>query len=367
MQTNRHGAALLLTGLTSALLFGAATPAGKVLLTGMHPQVLAGLLYLGSAIGVLPVVTATKAIQLPWQLERRTFLLLSGAVVMGGILGPLLLLMGLSVANAGSVSLWLNLEFVATVILGHFVFREQLTARGWMAAGGTVCAAVALAGSQGEVGVLAALLVALACCCWGVDNHFTALIDGITPAQITLWKGMVAGVFNLTIGTLVASDIGSMKNVLLALFVGAVSYGASVTLYIRAAQGLGASRSQMVFSSAPFFGVLLSVAVLKEPFTGAQGLAAGIIIASMVLLFTEKHAHLHRHDGASHRHTHRHTDRHHSHQHEGQPVSKGHEHWHEHDPIKHDHEHWPDLHHRHRHTEDEESARPDEADDPNDT
>lgn len=353
MQTKRHSTALFLTGLTSALLFGAATPAGKILLTSMHAQVLAGLLYVGSAIGVLPVVLTAKSIQPPWQAGRRTFLLLAGAILMGGILGPLLLLMGLSVAKAGSVSLWLNLEFVATVVLGHFVFREHLTMRGWIAAGGTVFAAVVLAGSEGEVGALSAFLVAAACLCWGFDNHFTALIDGITPAQTTLWKGLVAGAFNLTIGALLASDIGSINGILLALLVGAVSYGLSVTLYIHAAQGLGASRSQMVFSSAPFFGVLIAVVALEEPFTGTQGLAAGIIIASIVLLFTEKHIHAHRHDYLSHRHNHQHIDGHHNHRHEGKPTSAGHEHWHEHDPLKHDHKHWPDLHHRHRHTSDE--------------
>lgn len=365
MQNNRQTGTLLLTGLASALLFGAATPASKILLTGSQAQVLAGLLYLGSALGVLPVVARTKSFQPPWRAGRRTFFLLTGAIVLGGIVGPLLLLLGLRIASAGSVSLWLNLEFVATVVLGHFVFREHLTSRGWIAAGGTLVAAVLLAGGEGDAGILSVILVASACLCWGFDNHFTALIDGITPAQTTLWKGLFAGSFNLIIGAAISGEIGSVNVVLWALLVGAVSYGMSVMLYIIAAQGLGASRSQMVFSSAPFFGVLLSVIFLKEPFTGIQALAAGIIVASLLLLFREKHTHVHQHDSVSHNHGHWHSDDHHGHEHNGLPITEPHEHHHEHKAKKHDHKHWPDLHHRHIHPEDAEKSSSHKSDDPN--
>ncbi|HDR15326.1 MAG TPA: DMT family transporter [Desulfobacteraceae bacterium] len=362
MKGQRHTKALLGIGLVSACLFGAATPASKALLTGIQPQVLAGLLYLGAAFGVLPVVIQSKSFLPPWQAGRRTLLLLTGAVVMGGILGPLLLLLGLRLASSGSVSLWLNLEFVATVILGHFVFREHLTARGWIAAGGTFVAALLLAGGEGDVGVLSVGLVAAGCLCWGFDNHFTALIDGITPAQTTLWKGLVAGAFNLTLGAVLAGGVGKPELVLVALLVGALAYGLSVTLYIVTAQGFGASRGQMVFSTAPFFGVLLSVSVLGETFTGTQALGAGIIAASLALLFTEKHAHVHRHDSILHQHGHHHMDGHHDHEHSGLPATVSHSHMHEHDPVTHAHKHWPDLHHRHGHTDEEKDRLPNKSD-----
>lgn len=315
MQTKRNTATLLITGLTSACLFGAATPASKALLDGTQAQTLAGLLYLGAALGILPIVIREQSFRYPWRTSRRTLLLLTGAIVLGGILGPLLLLLGLRVASSGSVSLWLNLEFVATVILGHFVFREHLFQRGWIAASGTLIAAVLLAGGEGGSGVLSAVLITAGCLCWGFDNHFTALIDGITPAQTTLWKGVVAGAFNLLMGGAVAGGVGRPAVVLVALLVGAISYGLSITLYVTAAQGLGASRSQMIFSTAPFFGLLLSVIVLGEPFTGTQALAAGLIAASLLILLSEKHAHVHRHDSMSHQHLHRHDAVHHHHEH----------------------------------------------------
>jgi len=339
----------VIAGLVSAVLFGAATPASKVLLAGMDAQVLAGLLYLGVALGVLPLVVRGKALVQPWRADRRTLMMLMGAIILGGVLGPFLLLLGLEIATSGSVSLWLNLEFVATVLLGRFVFHEHLTAKGWLAAGGTLLAAVLLAWGEGTTGILSVSLVALACLCWGFDNHFTALIDGFTPAQVTLWKGLTAGLVNVALGATGSGEMGNLTTICASLVVGAVCYGVSVTLYITSAQGLGASRSQMIFSSAPFFGLFLSVVFLKEGFTEVQGLAAGITAASLIVLFSEKHSHDHRHDAAYHVHGHLHTDGHHDHEHDGIRVKGSHSHWHEHDPAEHGHKHWPDLHHRHGH------------------
>lgn len=334
--------------MVSALLFGGATPAGKALLGGVDPQALAGLLYLGAALGVLPVVMGERGGQWPWHAGRHTFLLLSAAILLGGILGPLLLLLGLKIASSGSVSLWLNLELVTTALLGHFVFQEHLSRRAWVAAGGTLIAAMLLAGNDAG-GFLPGLLVFLGCVCWGFDNHFTALIDGISPAQITLWKGSVAGVFNLVLGGLVAGGIGRPGVVIMALLVGVVSYGCSITLYVMAAQGLGAVRSQMVFSVAPFFGLLLSVTVLGETFTHVQAVAALLIVVSLIVLFSEQHVHDHRHVAMSHQHSHSHDGLHHNHGHQGIDPKESHVHWHDHVPEKHTHKHWPDLHHRHDH------------------
>lgn len=354
MQVRDTTARFIILGLTSAFLFGAATPASKALLGGIPAQALAGLLYLGAAIGVLPLVIKEGGFRWPWCAGRRTSFLITGAIAAGGILGPFLLLLALKAARAGSVSLWLNLEFVATVVLGHFVFREQLNLRGWIAAGGTFVAALLLVGGEGSGGVFPAILVTLGCICWGFDNHFTALIDGISPAQTTLWKGVVAGSFNLLIGSAVSGGAGLSGVVLMALLVGAISYGLSITLYVTAAQGLGASRSQMIFSTAPFFGLLLSVTGLGEAFTGMQAMAAGLMAVFLIVLFREKHEHVHRHAFMSHQHGHGHDDGHHSHEHEDLQAELNHLHWHEHTPQAHAHKHWPDLHHRHDHEVDEE-------------
>ncbi len=354
MTDRRNTSFLVGAGLLAACLFGAATPASKTLLQDVKPQALAGLLYIGAAIGVLPILIRERSFRWPWQAGRRTSLLLAGAVVSGGVLGPWFLLLGLRFVRSGSVALLLSLELVATVLLGRLLFREHLSARGWLGAAGTLAAAVLLAVGEGQTGVIATLLVGTGCLFWGFDNHFTALIDGITPAQTTFWKGVVAGLFNLIVGGALLGGVSNMTSVILAVMVGVFAYGISITLYIMAAQGLGASRSQMVFSTAPFFGVILSVLFLGELITGMQAGAAVLVGGSLVLLLSERHGHMHRHDQMAHQHWHRHDDEHHNHDHADEPDATAHTHQHNHDVTEHEHVHWPDLHHRHGHTDEEE-------------
>lgn len=349
MRDQRNTGSLVMAALLAACLFGAATPASKALLQDVQPQALAGLLYVGGAIGVLPMMWRERSLRLPWRSGRKTGWLLAGAVVFGGVVGPWLLLLGLRFARSGSVSLLLSLELVATVLLGRFMFKEHLSRRGWLGASGAVLAAVLLAIGEGHTGLLAALLVGAACLAWGFDNHFTALIDGITPSQTTFWKGAVAGLFNLVVGGVVLRGIGDLAVVPLSLAVGALAYGVSIALYVTAAQGLGASRSQIAFSTAPLFGLLLSLIFLGESFSGAQAGAAVLVAGSLVLLFSERHAHVHRHSALAHQHWHHHDDGHHDHEHEGVALAGLHVHTHEHSPTEHEHVHWPDLHHRHVH------------------
>ena len=338
-----------LMAILAALFFGAATPVSKPLLAHLTSFQLAGLLYLGAALGVILLLVRERKFIPPWRMDRCNLWLLLGSVVFGGILGPLALLAGLRLASAASVSLWLNLEMVATAVLGHFLFKDHLTRRSWLAAGGIFLAAVILAAGEGAAGVLAGLLVLAACVSWGIDNHVTALIDGITPAQSTFWKGLAAGTTNLVIGVSLAPLAASFGEVLGGLGIGVVAYGFSIVLYIASAQQLGATRSQLIFSSAPFWGVLLSVALLGEKLTWQHGAAAVIFIASIVLLYREQHGHAHTHKEQEHEHMHQHDDGHHLHDHEELPKASWHSHVHEHTPLEHVHPHWPDLHHRHEH------------------
>lgn len=335
--------------LVSAALFGAATPASKALLGNLSAFQLAGLLYLGAALGVLTVLVRRRSWSSPWRMNRRNRRLLLGAVTFGGILGPVLLLFGLKLASAASVSMWLNLEMVATAILGRLFFHDHLGRYGWVGVAGIVAAGALLSTGEGMAGVYAGLLVAAACLCWGFDNHFTALIDGITPSQSTFWKGLVAGTVNLAIGFGLHSYDASALMTLGALGVGVLSYGASIALYIGAAQGLGATRAQMFFASAPFFGVALSALWLGESISLIQWVAAAILTISLTALFRDQHHHTHLHEETAHEHSHRHDDDHHRHTHPGLPPSHRHTHWHEHEATEHTHPHWPDLHHRHEH------------------
>jgi drug/metabolite transporter (DMT)-like permease len=340
----------VMLALLSALLFGASTPVGKLLLEHLPPFQLAGWLYLGAAAGVAPGLVWNRPGMLSLRrIEKKNLARLMGAVGFGGIAGPVLLLMGLQRASAASVALWLNLELVATAVLGFLIFRDHLGGRGWCGVCGTLLASAMLSWQKGEVGVLALGLVAGACLCWGLDNHWTALIDGITPRQSTFWKGLVAGAVNLVIGSILEPGHAGVDTAALAMGVGAIAYGMSITLYIKAAQYLGATRSQMIFSSAPFFGVGLSMPLLGEWISMTEALAALLLIVSLVFLFRDQHSHRHTHDTQWHDHDHHHVDGHHNHLHPGTQPAPTHHHPHRHKPEVHAHPHWPDIHHRHGH------------------
>ena len=341
----------ILAAFIAALLFGAAAPLGKPFLSVLNNFQLAGLLYLGAALGVLFILLRQGSFVWPWQMSRINAFRLTGAVFFGGILGPVLLLAGLRIAQAASVSLWLNMEMLATVIIGYFFFEDHLTPKGWLASLGVFIAAVLLAWEGGAAGFKAGGLIALACLCWGIDNHLTALIDGITPAESTFWKGIVAGSINFGLGLLISPFSASAGQVLGALSLGAASYGISILLYITSAQNLGATRSQLIFSSAPFFGLLISV-ILGESLSIFQGIAFVLFVGSVLLLFRESHTHAHAHQPFTHMHMHYHPDDHHGHEHTELPEeSFGHNHEHSHQSLEHRHPHWPDLHHRHEHNQ----------------
>lgn len=333
----------------SAMLFAGAAPAGKVMLASLPPFQLAGLLYLGAALGVAPLIVKSAVAREPWLFSVKTFKRLAIALIFGGVLAPVFLLLGLKAASASSVSMWLTLEAVFTAVIARLVFREHLGKIGWLSVLMTTGAAVLLCLQEGVSGLLAGCLSALACLCWGIDNNSTAIIDGISPARITFLKGLAAGGTNFLIGMICEPHSLTAVPVAQALLVGASAYGLSLTLYITAAQQLGATRSQMIFATAPFFGVLFSAIFLNEALMPVQVIAGAVMGLAIYLLMRDQHAHHHEHEEMEHIHMHSHDDGHHNHTHPGQPLTLRHSHWHRHEPTSHSHPHWPDLHHRHSH------------------
>lgn len=332
--------------LVSAALFGASTPLAKALLAELGPFTLAGLLYLGAALAMTPVLVREQTPH--GKLDTSNRWRLTGAIGAGGLVAPLLLLAALRLADAASVALLLNLELAATAVLGVALFGEHLTRRGWLGAAGVVAAGAVVSWGGGWPGWAAAALVAGACSCWALDNHWTALIDGMPPARSTCWKGGAAGSINLALGLWLESpSAGAVWAA--AVSVGALCYGVSLALYISAAQSLGATRAQACFACAPFLGAGLAWLWLGEPLTAAHAAGAALLALSVALLLASRHGHAHVHDALEHVHAHRHDDAHHRHAHAGLAPDVRHTHWHRHEPLAHAHPHWPDLHHRHPH------------------
>lgn len=337
----------VVAALAAALLFGASTPLAKALLSSLGPFTLAGLLYVGASIGALPFAFRGGSPELRRDPRQRR--LLGFAVIFGGGIAPVLLLAGLRAAPAASVSLWLNTEVVATALLAWTLFHEDLDRRTVLAGGLVLAGGIALAAPEGAAGWKAGALVAGACVCWGMDNNLTALVSGFTPAQTTVAKGLIAGSVNLLIGLSLGQHLPGVGRVLAALAVGAVCYGFSIMLYIFGAQQLGATRSQLLFATSPFLGVILAWTLFHERIQLAQLTAAPCIAAGLYFMLTARHSHEHSHESLAHTHSHRHDDDHHTHVHPGLPAWVRHTHPHEHAPVTHTHEHLPDLHHRHQH------------------
>lgn len=336
----------VLWALVAAALFGASTPACKPLVARLGTFELAGLLYLGAALGTAPL-----AFRGSWSRARAPHgnRLLALSVVFGGIFGPLLLLGALSRAPAASVALWLALESAATAIVGRTFFHERLGRLGWGAVLLVASGSVVLAAPSAGASVAAAALAALACLSWGLDNNVSSLIDSYTPAQIAFVKGLGAGSVNFAIGRALAHQPFDMTAALLALGIGALGYGASLALYVAAAQQLGASRSQLVFSTAPLWGAAGACVIASEHLGRAHAAATGLMALGLWLLYRDRHEHEHSHAALTHSHPHRHDDGHHEHTHPDTPASTWHTHEHTHDEQQHAHSHVSDLHHRHEH------------------
>ncbi|SFJ99371.1 DMT family transporter [Methylocapsa palsarum] len=337
--------------LGSAILFGASTPLSKLLLGALDPQMLAGALYLGAGLGLAAVRLGRTATGVPSNeapLRRSDLPWLGAVVVFGGLLGPLLLMLGLTRTQASSASLLLNLESLFTMAIAWLAFKENVDRRLLLGAF-AILAGAALLSSNGKGVALdrGAALIAAACLCWGLDNNLTRKLSASDPAQIAMIKGLVAGAANIALVLWFGAALPSRGSFGAAAAVGFFGVGVSLVCFVLALRHLGTARASAYFSLAPFIGAVLAIALLHEPLTARLGLAGLLMGLGLWLHLTERHEHEHMHDELEHEHAHTH-DAHHQHEHDG-PVSEPHSHKHRHAPLRHTHPHYPDAHHRHDH------------------
>ncbi len=335
----------------AAVLFGAATPFASRLAGDASPQVLAGLLYLGTGLvlGCSMLLWPTRR-EAP--LTHRELPALAGAIAFGGGLGPLLLMIGLKTTPASTASLLLNLEVVLTALVAWVIFHEGVN---WRVASGLMCivtgGVVVSWTTAGSFGVpIGAFAVAGACGCWAIDNNLTQLVSAKDPRQIATLKGLVAGGANLTIGLLVGGRLPSASTTAATMGIGVVGYGVSLMLFVIALRSLGSARTSTYFAIAPFVGVGVAIVGFGDRVTMRLWPAAGLMAFGIWLHLAERHEHRHRHAPVTHVHAHTHDDRHHTHVHPvGDDDAEVHVHEHDHPDVVHAHPHRPDIHHRHRH------------------
>lgn len=342
-------------GVLAAVLFGISAPLANHIGGALDAQLVAGLLYLGAFAAIAPIARRRWRHAADAPLRRADARPLAGIVLLGGIVAPVLMLVGFRRTSGVSGSLLLDLEGPLTAVLGVVAFREHLSTRATWAAvltfsGGALLTAAG--GPLGTVSLSGALLIAAACAAWAIDNNLTQLLTVRDPFAIVGVKTGAAAAVNLAIALVRSSAMPSASTFAALVAVGAAGYGVSVVADAYALRMLGAAREATVFAVAPFVGAIVAFAVLGDALGGLDVAAGLLMIAGLVVLAGERHLHRHRHEPLEHDHVHTHDDGHHAHTHrDGELVEEGaaHTHAHVHREIEHAHTHVSDAHHRHTH------------------
>ena len=346
-----HKRTAILYAILAASSYGISAPVSKVLLTGLPPAIMASLLYLGAGIGMcianLFRNNKTRNVEARITIKELPY---TTAMIALDIAAPIFLMFGLSMTSSATASLLNNFEIVATTVVALVVFKEAIGKRVWISIALITLSSIIL--TVEDLGnfsfSIGALLVLLACACWGIENNCTRMLSLKDPLQIVVIKGLGSGAGSLLIALFIGDVSTNLIFIPAALIVGFVAYGMSIRFYILAQRSLGASRTSALYAFAPFIGVTLSLAVFRETPSVSFGVAFAMMCIGAYLAAFEKHEHEHEHVKLEHEHRHNHGDGHHNHKHEP-PVVKEHSHAHIHTEQQHKHRHTPDLHHVHTH------------------
>lgn len=343
--------------LGAALLFGASTPLAKLLGVDVAPQLLAGLLYLGSGVGLGLLMLGRHLLDrgqrdgvASLRIPKKEWPWLAGAIVAGGVLGPVLLMSGLRSTDGAAASLLLNVEGVLTAVIAWLVFKENADRHIVLGMAAIVAGGVLLSLQPGTVSLSAgALLIVAACLCWAVDNNLTRKVSANDALLVACLKGLFAGLTNTGLALALGATMPPVVPLLATSAVGFAGYGLSLALFVVALRGLGTARTGAYFSVAPLFGVLISMALWPGVPDATFWVAAGLMALGVWLHVRERHEHDHTHRAMDHAHRHVH-DEHHRHAHDFTwDGVEPHVHPHRHAVLTHSHAHFPDVHHRHPH------------------
>lgn len=341
----------VIAALCAAFLFGASTPLAKQLVGNINPVLLAGLVYLGSGIGLF-VFRITKNKGWPASgLSLSEWFWFLGAIVFGGILGPLLLMLGLTYTSAAHATLLLNLEAALTAFLAWIFFKEHTDKKIIIGMIFIVIGGILLAMPHHTLRFhwFGSMVIALACLCWAIDNNLTRKISNAEALFIASTKGLIAGIVNISIAFIIGVTLPKWIDIGYSLIIGLMGYGISLVLFVIALRGLGTARTGAYFSTAPFIGAAIAILFFHDSTSIVFWSAAALMIIGVWLHLSERHDHWHNHEEVLHNHHHTH-DEHHQHAHDFPcDNKKAHSHLHYHKALAHKHPHYPDTHHRHSH------------------
>jgi drug/metabolite transporter (DMT)-like permease len=347
----------------AAVLFGITAPLLQRASAGVSSLVSGCLLYLGAGLGAVVLLAAQRRGPVPALWGGRGFFRLGLVAVVGAVIAPVLLVLGLRHTDAATASLLLALEAPVTLLLARVMLREHLGRRVLIAAaciltGGLLLALAPLLGGRGGAAgstaatmtsaATGALLIFAACTAWATDNLLSRALADDDPVGVVAGKGLLGALVSGLAVVALGQSLPGVRSVAALLAIGALGFGLSLQLYLRAQTLVGAGRTASVFATAPFVGAAMALA-MGSPWPGwTFPLAAALMMVGVVLHVSERHHHVHTHEPLEHEHMHSHDDGHHDHRHDVAPVGP-HSHPHRHDPVTHEHEHSEDVHHRHAH------------------
>lgn len=264
-------------GISTALLFGATTPLAKLFLNDVQPWLLAGLLFLGGGLGLLPIYLIRKRVYPSLdRLHKKDWQWLGASIVVGGVIAPVLLTTGLVHTTAAATSLLLNFECVFTALLAWTVFGERWRWQVFVGMVAIVAGGVVLAQAKNTgIGLTWGVLLILGTCFhWALDSNFTTKVAAKDPLQIALLKSGGAGAINVAIALLAGQPLPALPILCGALGVGFLTNGLTLFCFVMTLRHLGASRAGAYFALAPFAGATVSAWLLGEGITETLAIAA---------------------------------------------------------------------------------------------
>lgn len=268
----------------AAVFYGFSIPFSKPLLNQLTPLLLAALLYLGAGLGILMIHRMRKSNEPQHDITRDRKAMI-GMVILD-VLAPILLLWGLSTSQAASASLLNNFEIVATTIIAVALFSEKVHPRVVIAIAIITLSSLILSIDDWSTlhFSVGSLLILGATIAWGLENNLTRQLSHRDPLQIVVIKGLGSGLSSLVLAALLDWGTPNLLAIGLALGLGFVAYGLSITLYVRAQRDLGAAKTSAYYAVAPFVGMVLGWILFNDALQWSFWLALGLMIVGTVIL-----------------------------------------------------------------------------------
>jgi drug/metabolite transporter (DMT)-like permease len=272
--------------IVTAFCFGLSTPLAKHFLSEVQPWTLAGLMYLGGGVGLIPIYFVRNSLQRPTaSLKREDWRILLGSMVAGGIAAPILLMTGLEQTSASVASLLLNFESVFTALVAWTIFKEPWH---WRVLLGILVITMGgiLVSPSGQSSIAfswGALAILGTCLAWAIDSNFTAQISHRDPLQVAIFKSGGAGLLNTAIAWFSGQPWPPLSVLLQILGAGFVGYGLTYCSFVMALRNIGASRTGAFFALSPLVGVAIAILFLEEPLTPIIVIAGGLMTIGATL------------------------------------------------------------------------------------